>query len=112
MQTIVVILVAFVREFVLSRATLQLENIALGQQVAVLKRKRPRPWLRPLDRVFWVFLSVPDSSGNSVTRGKKLTVTQISRSNRIKCHSSAKPQTQPMKGRQPATKMERWPAKV
>ncbi len=57
MQTIVVILVAFVREIVLSRATLQLENIALRQQVAVLKRERPRPWLRPLDRVFWVFLS-------------------------------------------------------
>ena len=52
MQTIVVILVAFVREIVLSRATLQLENIALRQQVAVLKRERPRPWLRPLDRVF------------------------------------------------------------
>ena len=56
MQTIVVILVAFVREIVLSRATLQLENIALRQQVAVLKRERPRPWLRPLDRVFWLFL--------------------------------------------------------
>ena len=57
MQTIVVILVAFVREIVLNRATLQLENIALRQQVAVLKRERPRPWLRPLDRVFWIFLS-------------------------------------------------------
>ena len=51
------ILVAFVREIVLSRATLQLENIALRQQVAVLKRGRPRPWLGPLDRVFWLFLS-------------------------------------------------------
>ena len=51
------ILVAFVRKIVLSRATLQLENIALRHQVAVLKRERPRPWLRPLDRVFWVFLS-------------------------------------------------------
>ena len=58
-QTIVVILVALVREIVLSRATLQLENIALRQQVAVLKRERPRPWLRPLDRLFWVFLSRP-----------------------------------------------------
>ncbi len=57
MQTIVVILVAFVREIVLSRATLRLENIALRQQVAVLKRARPRPWFRPVDRVFWVFLS-------------------------------------------------------
>ena len=54
---IVVILVAFVREIVLSRARLQLENIALRQQVAVLKRDRPRPQLHPLDRVFWVFVS-------------------------------------------------------
>ncbi len=43
MQTIVVILVAFVREFALSRATLQLENIALRQQVAVLNRERRKP---------------------------------------------------------------------
>ncbi len=57
MQTIVVILIAFVREIVLSRATLQLENIALRQQVVILKRERPRPWLRPLDRVFWVLIS-------------------------------------------------------
>ncbi len=57
MQTIARILVAFVREIAMSRATLQLENIALRQQVAVLKRERPRPRLRPLDRVFWVFLS-------------------------------------------------------
>jgi len=56
MQTIIMILVAFVRNFVLSRATLQLENIALRQQVAVLKRETPRSRLRPLDRVFWVFL--------------------------------------------------------
>jgi len=57
MQTIVMNLVAFVREIALSRATLQLEIIALRQQVAVLKRERPQPRLRPLDRVFWVFLS-------------------------------------------------------
>jgi hypothetical protein len=56
MQKIVMILVAFVREFVLSRATLRLENIALRQQNAVLKRERPQPQLHPIDRVFWVFL--------------------------------------------------------
>ena len=56
MQTIVMILVAFVREIVLSRATLQLENIALRRQVTVLKREKPRPRLGPLDRVFRVFL--------------------------------------------------------
>ncbi len=56
MQTVIVILVAFVRAIVLSRAGLQLENIALRQQVAVLRRDRPRPQLRPLDRLFWVYL--------------------------------------------------------
>ncbi len=56
MQTIVVIFVAFFREIILSRTTLQLENIALRQQVAALKRDKPRPRLRPLDRVFWVYL--------------------------------------------------------
>ncbi len=57
MQTIVTVLVAFVREFTLSRATVRLENIALRQQIAVLKRERPRPRLHLFDRVFWVFLS-------------------------------------------------------
>ena len=57
MRTIIVILVAVVREIGLSRATLQLENIALRQQMAILKRERPRPWFRPLDRVFWVIPS-------------------------------------------------------
>jgi hypothetical protein len=57
MQMIVMILVAFVREFFTSRATLQLENIALRQQVAVLMRERPRLRLLQLDRVFWVSLS-------------------------------------------------------
>ena len=59
MQTIVVIIVAFVRDIVLSRAGLQPENIDLRQHVAVLKRERPRPWLRPLDGVFWVYQGRP-----------------------------------------------------
>jgi len=41
----------------MSRATLQPEIIALRQQVAVVTQERPWPWLRPLNRVFWVFLS-------------------------------------------------------
>jgi putative transposase len=39
-----------------SRTDTALEVLALRQQVAVLKRKRPRPPLRPLDRLFWVAL--------------------------------------------------------
>jgi putative transposase len=33
---------------------LMLENLALRQQLTVLKRKHPRPRLRPLDKLFWV----------------------------------------------------------
>src|SRR5579862_3890947 len=34
-----------------------LENLALRQQLAVFKRKCPRPRLRRRDRFFWVWLS-------------------------------------------------------
>ena len=40
-----------------SRSRLTLENLALRQQIAVLRRCVKRPKLRPLDRVFWVILS-------------------------------------------------------
>ncbi len=36
---------------------LALENLALRQQLAVMKRQRPRPRLRGTDRLFWVWLS-------------------------------------------------------
>ena len=39
-----------------SRADLILENLALRQQLAVLRRKQPRPRLRASDRVFWLAL--------------------------------------------------------
>ncbi len=38
------------------RADLVLENLALRQQVATLKRERPRPPLEDVDRAFWVAL--------------------------------------------------------
>jgi hypothetical protein len=44
---------AIVRTF-RSRRGLMLENLALRQQLAVLKRKHPRPKLGPLDKLFWV----------------------------------------------------------
>src|SRR5271163_3053583 len=37
-----------------SRRSIVLENIALRQQLAVLKRRRPRPRLDLLDKLFWV----------------------------------------------------------
>ena len=39
-----------------SRRNLLLENLALRQQLAVLKRKRPQPRLAFLDKLFWVML--------------------------------------------------------
>src|ERR1700686_1590373 len=47
---------AAVRVFVRSRSDTALEVLALRQQVAVLKRQRPRPTLTRLDRFFWTSL--------------------------------------------------------
>jgi putative transposase len=33
-----------------------LENVALRQQLAILKREQPRPKLHYRDRLFWIFL--------------------------------------------------------
>ena len=37
-----------------SRRSLFVENLALRQQISVLKRRHPRPRLTPFDRLFWV----------------------------------------------------------
>ena len=47
---------AYVRAYVVSRHRLGLEAAALRQQLIVLKRNRPRPPLRNVDRLFWVAL--------------------------------------------------------
>jgi hypothetical protein len=49
------ILVAFA-VFFRSRLDISLEVLALRQQVAVLKRKRRRPMLGRVDRLFWIVL--------------------------------------------------------
>jgi hypothetical protein len=49
-------LLAAIRVFFRSRSDTALEVLALRQQVAVLKRKRPRPHLNSLDRLFWTIL--------------------------------------------------------
>jgi hypothetical protein len=40
--------------FFRSHRTLLLENLALRQQLAVLKRRHPRARLSPIDKLFWV----------------------------------------------------------
>jgi hypothetical protein len=47
---------AAIRLFFRSRSDTALEILALRQQVAVLKRKRPRPRVSSLDRLFWAIL--------------------------------------------------------
>jgi putative transposase len=45
-----------IRVFFRNRSDTALEVLALRQQVAVLKRQRPRPVLNSLDRLFWTTL--------------------------------------------------------
>ena len=49
-------LLAALRVFFRSRRDTAIEVLALRQQVAVLKRKRPRPELNSWDRLFWTAL--------------------------------------------------------
>lgn len=49
-------ILAVIRVFFKSRSDIALEVLALRQQVAVLKRKRPRPALNSRDRFFWTAL--------------------------------------------------------
>ena len=56
MRDSILALMAALRVFFRSRADTALEVLALHQQVAVLKRRRPRPTLRVQDRLFWTTL--------------------------------------------------------
>jgi putative transposase len=52
----IISIIATLRVFFQSRTDMALEILALRQQLAVLKRKRPRPPLNRLDRLFWTTL--------------------------------------------------------
>ncbi len=54
---VVRVIVTLLRAFLLPRAALVAENLALRQQIIVLQRPVKRPHLRQRDRVFWVWLS-------------------------------------------------------
>ena len=56
MPQFILSILAVIRVFFRSRSDTALEILALRQQVAVLKRKRPRPTLNSLDRFFWTTL--------------------------------------------------------
>jgi hypothetical protein len=81
---------AFCRIFC-TRQSLMLENLALRQQLAVLKRKHPRPRLGPLDKLFWVVvhgfwkgalvLVLPETVVRWHRAGSQLYWTMLSREN-------------------------------
>jgi hypothetical protein len=48
--------VALARVLFGSRLALMMENLALRQQLAVLKQQHCRPRMQPADRMLWVFL--------------------------------------------------------
>lgn len=50
------VLLAAVRVFFRSRQDTAIEILALRQQVAELRRKRPRPKLNAFDRLYWTTL--------------------------------------------------------
>jgi hypothetical protein len=56
MAEFVLALLVALRVFFRTRRDTALEILALRQQVAVLKRKRPRPPLNSVDRLFWTTL--------------------------------------------------------
>lgn len=47
-------MLAYARAFLMTRHSLAVETAALRQQLAVYKRKRPRPELNQFDRLFWI----------------------------------------------------------
>ena len=56
MTDLILPILAVIRVLLRSRRDTALEVLALRQQVAVLKRKRPRPKLNSLDRLIWTTL--------------------------------------------------------
>jgi hypothetical protein len=53
---LIVAFLAVIRVFIRGRAHTFPEVLALRQQLTVLKRKRPRPALNNVDRLFWTGL--------------------------------------------------------
>ena len=57
MLSLLLTVLAVARSALRTRSALALENLALRQQLAVLRRRRPRPSHAWTDRIFWVALS-------------------------------------------------------
>ena len=57
MKSVLRALVSFVASFFRTRASMQLEILALRHQLTACKQSTKRPRLRPADRIFWAWLS-------------------------------------------------------
>ena len=57
------------RPRLVSSGSLSAENAIFRQQLAVLQRGRPRPLLRPADRVLWM---IPDGADDATVRARLL----------------------------------------
>jgi putative transposase len=57
MRELLSLLFCFFKASLSGQCNLALENLALRQQLAVLKRTQKRPAIRDKDRWFWVWLS-------------------------------------------------------
>ena len=56
-MSVVRVIVAVVRAFLLPRSVMLTENLALRHQLGILQRSVKRPKLRQRDRILWVWLS-------------------------------------------------------
>jgi putative transposase len=54
MVTFLLAMLVYARAFLMGRHSLAMETAALRQQLAVYKRKQPRPKLNQFDRLFWI----------------------------------------------------------
>jgi hypothetical protein len=57
MRELLSLLCCFFKATLSGRCDLALENLALRQQLAILKRTQKRPAISTMDRLFWVWLS-------------------------------------------------------
>jgi hypothetical protein len=56
-MTLLKVVLLFFRATLLDRAKIAAENLALRQQLALLRRSTKRPIIRNRDRIFWIWLS-------------------------------------------------------
>jgi len=66
-------MLAYVRAFLAARHDLAMETVALRQQLAVYKRKQPRPKLNRCDRLFWVLVRHVWITGPKLSFSSNLT---------------------------------------